>query len=158
MSEDKPLSERVRDGEFDNLGTGYATYSVPSQTPLPDQIAALESQLAHRDQEIERLRERLEMTIAYDVDGNPVKAPEGMPDGIACRNATIRLLEMHVAELKERVAELEKDHNKSLGVGEYTIIAQDTGGFWIVHKSGEGMQTPNQKFEGLVSEYYQREF
>lgn len=54
--------------------------------------------------EVERLRERLELTHAYQViDGEMVKvpAPDGMPDGIECRDETIKLLEAR-AQAAER--------------------------------------------------------
>lgn len=54
-------------------------------------------------EENERLRSRLEMDRAWQAgpDGELVEvpAPEGMPDGIECRDETIRLLEQSVERL-----------------------------------------------------------
>ena len=50
------------------------------------------------------LRERLEMDYGFDSDGNRVAVP-GIPDGIECRDATIRLIECANAELKQQLAQ-----------------------------------------------------
>lgn len=51
---------------------------------------------------VKELEDRLEISHAYDADGNKVPFPKGAPDGIACRDMTIRLLE-------ERAEEAERD-------------------------------------------------
>lgn len=58
---------------------------------------------------IEKFRERLEITHAYQmVDGRMVKvpAPDGMPDGIECRDDTIKLLESSARATEERTQRL----------------------------------------------------
>lgn len=50
----------------------------------------LERELTALRADCDALRERLEMVWAYDSDGNKIPAPEGMPDGISCRDETIR--------------------------------------------------------------------
>ena len=63
--------------------------------------------LAAKDAEIERLQERLEMTSAY-VNGKLVRVPAGsIPDGISCRNETIKLLHANIAALRARLAKAE---------------------------------------------------
>jgi len=66
----------------------------------------LHDQIADRDATIARLKERLEMDFGYDAEGRRVDAP-GMPDGIACRDETIKLIERAYKDLQARVTELE---------------------------------------------------
>lgn len=56
-------------------------------------IARLSSALAALERENATLQERLEISHAYNLDGDKVPFPEGMPDGIECRDETIRNLE-----------------------------------------------------------------
>ena len=64
-----------------------------------------------REAEIQKLRERLEIAHVWQmVDGTMtrVPAPEGeeIPDGIACRDETIRLQDRRIAELEDQVRTL----------------------------------------------------
>lgn len=52
--------------------------------------------LAAKDVEIARLKERLEIAYVYDREGHKQPAPEGIPDGIECRDATIKQLEERI--------------------------------------------------------------
>lgn len=60
--------------------------------------------------EIQRLRERLEVTHVYVSKGDgpmrrrKVKPGEDIPDGIECRDATIELLGRQIRELKAELA------------------------------------------------------
>lgn len=60
-----------------------------------------ESLAVEAAKEIKRLRQRLEIDRAYDGEGREVEAPEGAPDGIECRDETIRLLEAEVESLQK---------------------------------------------------------
>ena len=75
--------------------------------------------LAAKDAEIERLQERLEMTSAY-VNGKLMRVPAGsIPDGISCRNETIKLLHANIAALRARLARAEAERdaaNKELRI------------------------------------------
>lgn len=64
--------------------------------------AALRDVLDDAAAEIMRLRERLEIGFAYDLDGNRVACDIEPYDGIYCRDATIKLLEDRIAELKPK--------------------------------------------------------
>ena len=60
----------------------------------PVTISELLEHLNTADKEIERLRERLEMTHAYDATRKRVAVePGSIPDGIDCRDETIAQLE-----------------------------------------------------------------
>lgn len=48
------------------------------------------------------------------------------------------------------------DHQR-LTVGPYTITRHGDD-YWIQHASGEGMHVVRAHFEGLIDEYYKREF
>ena len=55
--------------------------------------------------EIARLRERLEVTHAYDLSGKRIEVPAGsIPDGIACRDETIKMQDAEIARLREDAA------------------------------------------------------
>lgn len=68
--------------------------------------------------EIERLRERLEMTYGYDGDGNKVPLLAGGPDGIECRDETIRLQEAATKRGCEINAGLRQEIKRLLGAME----------------------------------------
>lgn len=52
--------------------------------------------------EIARLRERLEVTFAYDLSGKRIEVLAGsIPDGIACRDETIKMQDAEIARLRE---------------------------------------------------------
>ena len=79
----------------------------------PSDLAFLRKRLATVTQENRslskenlRLSERLEMVWGTDGDGNRVLLPAGTPDGIACRDETIRHLEERSLRLEERNAQL----------------------------------------------------
>lgn len=81
---------------------------------------------AERDsllEEVKMLSERLEITHVWQtVEGvlTKVPVPEGadFPDGIACRDETIKLLEANRDHLRERVAELEEALKGVAHIGE----------------------------------------
>lgn len=55
--------------------------------------------------EIARLRERLEVTYAYDLSGKRIDVLAGsIPDGIACRDETIKMQDAKIARLREDAA------------------------------------------------------
>jgi hypothetical protein len=153
MSEDKPLSERVRGGEFITM-RGHEG-AAAAMEDVADEIAALEAENRRLREKVEGYRtQAAEIRELIYADASPAWLGGMMGSATEC----FAFAKEWIIRNRERVAELEKDHNKSLCVGEYTVIAQDNGGFWIAHESGEGMQTPDKQFEGLISEYYQREF
>ena len=50
------------------------------------------------------LRERLEIDYAYNAkSGERIPAPEGMPDGLACRDATIKMLDEEIGALQDEL-------------------------------------------------------
>ena len=68
----------------------------------------LEEQLAQAKEQLSAYRERLEIGFVYDLDGNRIERPGealgNVPDGIYCRDETIRLVEEHVTELRQQLA------------------------------------------------------
>lgn len=71
-----------------------------------------------REAEIQKLRDRLEIAHVWQmVDGTMtrVPAPEGeeIPDGIACRDETIRLQDRRIAELEDQVRTLKTAGDQS---------------------------------------------
>ena len=86
-------------------------------TYTPEQLRELASALpgtcadivrAHADalEELARLRSRLEIDFVTDGNGKRVPFPEGGPDGIACRDETIRLLEAALAYVRKTLDEV----------------------------------------------------
>lgn len=75
-------------------------------TPIDWKSRALEA-----EREVARCHERLEMNHAWQMGGDGgfvrVPAPEGMPDGIECRDETIKLLESSRKRLSDRLASSE---------------------------------------------------
>lgn len=59
----------------------------------------MESIIEHR-KVIAELRERLEMGYGYNLNGERVECKD-FPDGISCRDETIKLLEARIAELQQ---------------------------------------------------------
>ena len=87
---------------------------------------------AHADalEELARLRARLEIDFATDGNGKRVPFPTGGPDGIACRDETIRILESALAEAERKCERLRfhaeamaKDLELSYEVGESSLAA-----------------------------------
>lgn len=97
-----------------------ATYPQP-----PGRRAALNKAAA----EIERLRERLEMTHAYQlVDGKMTRVavePGSIPDGIECRDGTISLQDKHIKDLIERLRDARAAEIELKVVLQSWIIAED---------------------------------
>jgi hypothetical protein len=91
--------------------------------PLYDYIEVTSDLLA----ENARLRARLEIDSATDGGGTPVPFPEGAPDGIACRDETIRLLEQKIASLKYGNKTLKKTNMRlTRRVQEYKTQVRNT--------------------------------
>lgn len=59
--------------------------------------------------EICRLRNRLEMTAMYDLQGNAIPWKPGDPDGIECRDATIALLDAIVNEQRAKIYSIKNE-------------------------------------------------
>lgn len=97
-------------------------------------LTSLDTLIAERD----ALIERLEITHVY-VNGKKVPAPKGIPDGISCRDATIKLLEARIAELEERALPFPptKGH-----IGTAEII--ESGEYECPCCDGEGVVTGRQ--------------
>lgn len=75
------------------------------QEGQPDRLADLLDEAAS---EIARLRERLEIGYAFDSNGNCVEIdPNAHPDGIECRDATIRIQDQLIDRLRAQIVELE---------------------------------------------------
>ena len=73
------------------------------------QEALATATLAHQvaEAEVARLHERLEDNYAFDGEGNRIAVePGSIPDGISCRDETIRLLDDLVERKDERIAKL----------------------------------------------------
>ena len=49
-------------------------------------------------------------------------------------------------------------NERQIEVGEFIIVEMDNGAFWIGHSSGEGTQVSAEKFEKLISDFYNKEF
>lgn len=78
----------------------FGTYTAHSEERC---IWLLKDLAEKAEAECERLRERLEITHATDGNGNRIPFPAGAPDGIACRDETIRLLEAKCERLREEL-------------------------------------------------------
>lgn len=76
------------EGEF---GVPDAAFIAAARTDVPALIA-----------EIRRLQDRLEMRHAWCNGERLEVEPGSIPDGIDCRDETIRLQDKHIAELEER--------------------------------------------------------
>ena len=62
--------------------------------------------LAELEKEIAALHERLEDNRAYDVDGKRIEVkPGSIPDGIYCRDETIKLQDEYIKELESKLKE-----------------------------------------------------
>lgn len=100
--------------------------------------------------EIERLRSRLEIDFVWQLDEptgemKRVPAPAGMPDGIECRDETIRLQDENVETLRSRLAAAESKAQALSGQGDgwetidraprdgTTIMVWDTDGVTSAH-------------------------
>ena len=105
-----------------------SVWTLPDGIPKPSDLFR-----AHADalEELARLRSRLEIDFVTDGNGKRVPLPEGAPDGIACRDETIRLLEEKLAE-SERKCERLKAMLHSLHAlvwGECpSLLNEDSGG------------------------------
>ena len=78
---------------------GYKHHGAMCPATYGTKIAALEAQIA-------QLRERLEIGFAFDGDGNRISVGDDMPDGIECRDETIRLQDEENARLRRKVRKL----------------------------------------------------
>lgn len=71
------------------------------QEGQPDRLADLLDEAAA---EILRLRERLEIGYVFDSNGNRVEIdPDTHPDGIECRDTTIRMLDKLIDQLRDQL-------------------------------------------------------
>jgi hypothetical protein len=72
---------------------------------------ALAQRLREVEQKRDKYAERLEITSAFDQDMRPITIPRerwsSQPDGITCRDETIRLQDQRIAQLEAQVAEAE---------------------------------------------------
>jgi chromosome segregation ATPase len=73
-----------------------------------------QQQLATAQARVTELEERLEIGFGYNQRGERVAVPKNGPDGIECRDVTIRCQDEHIADLqaqlqqaRKRIAELE---------------------------------------------------
>lgn len=74
-----------------------------SREELNTRTLSLEAALTAAEGEIERLRDRLESNFVFDSFGGRVDVPHGsIPDGIECRDETIKLLDERVSALALR--------------------------------------------------------
>jgi hypothetical protein len=82
-------------------------WKVRGDLPVPSSWHSLPDALGEAADEIERLRSRLEMTDAWQmIDGKMRRVPVelgSIPDGIDCRNETIRQQDELIANLRRRV-------------------------------------------------------
>jgi len=93
------LNQKTCGSWFEEPSMGYREPETPyTRTDL------YEAKQAERDSlksENTRLRERLEMGYAYTLDGEKVECEiSESTDGIACRDATIKLLEREIKKIK----------------------------------------------------------
>lgn len=74
--------------------------------------------MADLEREVDYLHDRLEDNRAYDFEGNVIQVkPGSIPDGIECRDETIKLMRDVIAEKDEEIARLQ-DLLHEKGVGE----------------------------------------
>lgn len=73
-------------------------------TPAPMRIVMQRAERA--EAALAECRARLEIDFATDGNGKRVPVPSGAPDGIACRDETIRLLEAALAESERKIERL----------------------------------------------------
>jgi len=100
----------VWDYEFRGLGTWPGDEYRGHNTPV--QCITLEThqrEVEGLKARVKELEERLEIDCAFDLKGNRVDAPKNLPDGIECRDETIRLQDQHVADLQAQLAEAQRD-------------------------------------------------
>ena len=53
---------------------------------------------------------------------------------------------------------LRPENGDELQVGDFSVTQQFDGSYWILHESGEGMQTSLAKMEALIRNFYNSEF
>ena len=94
--------EQLREWAEYLAGRG-SVWTLPDGIPKPSDLFR-----AHADalEELARLRSRLEIDFVTDGNGKRVPFPEGGPDGIACRDETIRLLEAALAYVRKTLDEV----------------------------------------------------
>ena len=66
---------------------------------LEGSVAELRLQIARLTGENSQLRRRLEIDFVYDLNHNKIPWDPSIPDGIACRDETIKVLKEQVAQL-----------------------------------------------------------
>lgn len=85
------------------VSTSKPAWNDVADALLSGPIAAMQAE--HR-REVERLHERLEDNHAFDMDGNRIECePGSVPDGITCRDETIKLQD-------ERLAAMQAEHER----------------------------------------------
>lgn len=93
--------------------------TLDAMQDIINSIALANNERLEAADEIEKLRSRLEIDFIYDGEGNKVKAPNGTPDGIECRNETIKLQDEAIEKLRtetwnlgENLSEAEIENQK----------------------------------------------
>lgn len=77
---------------------------------LHQRLAAYEATIAGLKEQVNKYRERLEIGFAFDQDWNRIELPnDDGPDGIECRDETIRLMEAAIAKFKQQVTSLTQE-------------------------------------------------
>lgn len=59
------------------------------------------------------LCQRLEIGYAFDVNGKPIECENDAYDGIVCRDATIKLLEERIDELKQDISNVQRERDEA---------------------------------------------
>ena len=82
-------------------------------------------EIADQKEQINTYQERLEIKHCFDADGNKVEIPEDerddVPDGISCRDETIRQQDISIADQKETEAELREALEGCRDIIEYSF-------------------------------------
>jgi len=115
-----PLSERLDDCRT-RIGKMCSEGRPPRMT-IPVQyddddfyisttLSDAQATIADLQGQVDKLKARLEIDVAFNMDGEAVPAPPNMPDGIECRDATIQLQDKEIDALQQRVAQLEGERD-----------------------------------------------
>lgn len=103
------------------------------------QYADAQATIADLQGQVDKLRTRLEIDVAFNMDGKAVPAPPNMPDGIECRDATIQLQDEDIAALQQRVAQLDGELSTPTWVCDGCGRVSSEGWINVVNETPDGI-------------------
>jgi len=143
-----PLSERLDDCRT-RIGKMCSEGRPPRMT-IPVQyddddfyisttLSDAQATIADLQGQVDKLKARLEIDVAFNMDGEAVPAPPNMPDGIECRDATIQLQDKEIAALQQRVDQLEGELSTPTWVCDGCGRVSSEGWINVVNETPDGI-------------------